>query len=97
MTHFNLTSENSINTPMGTLYTEIREDDEYPGVYIYLLREDAASILLSVVECDVHPYKEEQPHINVLSYYDLTQDEPCHEGYVYQEDIDHFIEELKSE
>lgn len=97
MTRPVLTSENSIKTPMGIIYTKIREDNDYPAVYTYLLREDVSPILLSVVECDAHPCHEVQPRISVISYYDLTQDDPSHEGYLYQEDLDQYIEEMKNE
>jgi len=95
MANYNLTPDNSVETPMGTIYAEPIDDVDYPGIYVYLLRNDTLPLLLSVVECDTHPYKEENPRINVLSYYRLDQDEPCNEGYVYQENIDAWKEACK--
>ena len=77
-----------VNTPLGTIYATAMNDPDYPGIYVYLKTENKNPVLLSVVECNNHPYKETNPIIQVLSYYNLTQDEPCHEGYVYPEDIE---------
>lgn len=77
-----------VNTPLGIIYATAMDDPDYPGIYVYLKPENQNPVLLSVVECNTQPYKETNPIIQILSYCRIDQEEPCHEGYIYQEDLE---------
>lgn len=82
-----LTPDNSVETPMGTIYAVPMHGKEYPGIYVYL-KQGNADLLLSVVECVNNSFSNEEPYVACFAYHEIAQDEPCDEGYVYQEDID---------
>lgn len=89
-----LTSENSVQTPLGTIYAVPVFGKEYPGIHVYLLQEGKSPILLTVVEYNNNSFSSEDPHVTVFSY-ELEQDEPRYEDYIYQEDIDKYYKSIQ--
>lgn len=81
----------SIETPFGTLVATPVEDEEYPAIYIFLKRENRAT-LLSVVEKDGEELKlraylhaeDDEPSISVA----FTDLDAALENYGYERNLE---------